>query len=387
MKKTRLSLIAVMALGTSLMASGDVSPVEESAWDFSGQAAAYYETSDLYGFSEIGAGDSTAGTLGLQLNVENKDIAYGIGASAQLTTLYRNKNFSDLTMIDGDGSGDNGTAALTQAFLTYEVGNTSIKVGRQELPKALSPFAFSENWNVYKNTFDAALIVNTDIDNTIIVGAYVDGANGFDDLSQFNEINDDGVYMLTVKNKSLENISLTGTYYYAGDFNIAGDTNILWGNAKYSSNGIVVGVQGGYIFGNAVDNVETSAFGAKLGIEKDNYSADISYSNVDDGAISVQNFGGTRTPLYTQMLLNEFAISSDAETIAVKGKIKAYGANFGVAYGYTKDNSIIDSDYQELDLTYGRKIGTNTELFAGYVYSDIDTDGNNMLRIWGKYNF
>lgn len=399
MRKTRLSLIAIMAIGTSLMAGGDIAPteavvapiVEASGWDFNGQAVAYYQTSDVFGLSEIGAGESTAGTLGVQLNAVNKDIAYGIGAGAQLTALYRNTDFSDLTMADADGSGDNATAALTKAYLTYGVANTSIKLGRQELPKALSPFAFSESWNVYKNTFQAALIVNTDIQDTTIVGAYVDGSNGFGDLSDFVDINDDGVYMLTVANKSVENLALTGSYYYAQDFNVAGDANILWGDAAYKANDIVAGVQGGYVFGDAVDSVETAAFGAKIGMHKDNLSGCLSYSNVDDGALSVQNLGGTKTPLYTQMISNQAFISSDADTYAVKGGVEAYGAKFGVAYGYTVDNSALDLDYQELDLTYARKVGANTELFAGYVYSEldtiIDTDGNNMLRIWGKYNF
>ncbi len=64
---------------------------------------------------------------------------------------------------------------IGEAYLTYGIGNTSIKAGRQTLPKSLSPFAYSENWNVFENTFDALLIVNTDISNTTLVGAWVAG--------------------------------------------------------------------------------------------------------------------------------------------------------------------------------------------------------------------
>jgi hypothetical protein len=402
MKKTSLSLIAMMAIGTSLMAGGDIAPVERavveaavaetSGWEFSGQAVAYYQTSDAFGYSDIGSGKSTAGTAGLQLNTENKNIAYGFGAGAQLTGLYRNTDFSDLTMADADGSGDNTTAALTKAYLTYGIANTNIKVGRQELPKALSPFAFSETWNVYRNTFEGAVIANTDIQDTTIVAAYVDGANGFLDMSKFDDLSEDGVYMLTVANKSIDNIALTGSYYYAPDFNAKGDANILWADAIYSSGNIVAGIQGGYIFGDAVDSTETGSFGAKIGMHKDNLSGYIAYSYVDDGSLSVQNLGGTKTPLYTQMISNQAFISTEASTITAKGFVDAWGAKFGIAYGYTMDDSDRDADYQELDLTYSRKVGSNAEVFAGYVYSDIDnsiidTDGNNMLRVWGKYNF
>ena len=77
------------------------------------------------------------------------------------------------------------SAWISQAYLTYGIGNTSIKVGRQELPKSLSPFAFSEGWNVFKNTFEAALVVNTDIPDTTLVGAYVNRANGVSFLCRF----------------------------------------------------------------------------------------------------------------------------------------------------------------------------------------------------------
>lgn len=397
MKKT--ILLSAMA-ATVLMAGGDIAPVEPavvtpveevSAWDFSGQAVAYYETIDAFGEANIGDGATTAGNLGLQLGAVNKDIAYGIGAGAELTSVFSDDKFSQQSMINADGTNGNASAAVTQAYLTYGFGKTDIKVGRQELPKGLSPFAFSESWNVFKNTFEAAVIVNSDIKDTTLVGAYVSRANNFADLSDFNDLNEDGVYMLTAANTSFENLALTGTYYYAGDANVAGDANILWADAKYKMDNYKFGVQGGYIFGDAVEDVETGAFGAKVGTEYAGIKGCLSYSYVDDGAISIQNLAGGRSPLYTQMILNENFISSDADTVVAKGYYDALGGTFGLAYGYTFDNSDLNSDYQELDVTYSAKLTKNTEVYAGYIYSDIDTplvdNGNNAVRLWGKYNF
>jgi len=397
MKKTTLSLIAVMALGTNLMAGGDIAPVEPvvdpvvetSNWDFNGQAVAYYQTSDAFGYSDIGSGKSTAGNLGLQLSTKG-DLGYGFGAGAELTSVFRSTDFSDLTMIDADGQGDSTSAAVTKAYLTYGFGKTSVKVGRQELPKNLSPFAFSEKWNMYSNTFEAATIVNSDIENTTIVGAFVKGANNYNDLGEFSDISDDGVWMLTAQNKSIENLVLTGTYYFADEIVSTMDANILWGDAKYVASGYNFGIQGGYIFGDAVDNVETGAFGAKAGTAINGVNLDVAYSYVDNGLLGVNNLGtGIKTPLYTQMISNQFNIASDADTFKVGADVNSWGANFKVGYGYTSDNSDASADYQELDLIYTRKVGS-VDLLAAYVYSDLDvadTDGNNMVRVWGKYNF
>ena len=52
-----------------------------------------------------------------------------------------------------------------------------LKLVVNTLPKSLSPFAFSEGWNVFKNTFEAALVVNTDLPDTTLVYAYVTRSN------------------------------------------------------------------------------------------------------------------------------------------------------------------------------------------------------------------
>ncbi len=55
-------------------------------------------------------------------------------------------------------------------------------------------------------------------------------------LTDFNSLNDDrGVYMLTAQNKSFENLTLTGSYYYGSEFITADDINILWGDAHYAA--------------------------------------------------------------------------------------------------------------------------------------------------------
>jgi len=50
-----------------------------------------------------------------------------------------------------------------------------------------------------------------------------------------------------------------------------------------------------------------------------NISGTLAYSTVDDGSIAIQNVGtGNKTPLYTQMILNQKAIKLDADTVMAK---------------------------------------------------------------------
>jgi len=450
-------LLSVVA-STMIMAGGDIAPVEPvvvaeevSGWDFSGQAVLYYQTRDVWGNGSLfeqgnladggnRVGNSIA-SAGIQLSAVNKDLFYGIGAGAELSGLgalgLDNEIVNGVVQSAADRSGgDNGLddAEITQLYLTYGAGNTSLKVGRQLLPKALSPFAFSEGWSVFKNTFEAALIVNTDITDTVLVGAYVYRSNSIFNLGEWSDISavggaaaaEDGVWMLTAANKSIENLTLTGTWYFASDMVVgAADANVLWGDAKYGFGenmyGLVLGVQGGAVLtdepliggAGGLQIQDTTAFGAKIGGNFEYFDASIAYSSVDDGTVNIENFGtNVKTPLYTQLIFNQNTIKRDSDTIVVRAGIKGLGGKFGIAYNYSDlGNTALPSvtglnfgsgEYSELDLTYKVKVlDDSTTLFAGYVYQNDQRDAKvvngldiaatdfdqNMLRFWARYNF
>ena len=411
MKKTLL--LSVVA-STMIMAGGDIAPVEPvvetpapvaTGWDFSGQGVVYYQTRDSQA-NDLFKQKASRANVGLQFRAVNKDLIGGLGMGLELSglgTLGLEKDVVSGVMQTGDDSLN--SAAFTQAYLTYGFGNTSIKLGRQQLPKALSPFAFSEGWNVFKNTFGAALVVNTDITDTTLVYAWVKDANmngvhglvggvgtgHVVNLGDFNQLNgSDGVHMLTAQNKSVENLTLTGSYYYAPNMIGADDLHILWADAKYNAGSFNVALQGGTVKSDALN--DTVAFGAKAGGNFGMFDASVAYSHVDDGDAGVFNVGGLKTPLYTQMILNQCAIKSDNDTVVVRAGTKALGGKIGLAYGYTKNNVTDGKDYKELDLTYKTKVfNDSTTVFAGYVYTQQDgvngDDAQNLIRVWGRYNF
>jgi len=420
MKKTLL--LSVVA-STMIMAGGDIAPVEPmvipapvevSAWNFSGNAVAYYQTNEVStavaGKNTLGSSETSWNDFAVQLRATNSDIFWGIGAGVELTG---HTSLADVSIrgVQNGASGASSDAGFTQAYLTYGIDaiDTSIKVGRQTLPKSLSPFAFTEGWQPIKNTFDAALVVNSSIPDTTLVYAAVTNSNSsVGSFNQFGNINGNGdvVHMVTAQNKSISGLTLTGTFYNAPKFDNTNALNVMWADAKFNMGGYGIAVQGGQVLGSKLTGAtkDTTAYGAKISGNWGMFDVMAAYSSVDDGTVSIHNLGtGVKTPLYTQSILDQNSIKRDANAYKVAMGMKALGGKFGVAYiGSSMGTTALAStfiggagkgNYAELDVTYKSKITENTTLFAAYVYQNDDrlvspsADTNNFVRVWARYNF
>jgi len=413
MKKTLL--LSVVA-STMIMAGGDIAPVEPvveapavvSGWNFSGNAVVYYQTADAFGF-DLFDQDVSAADVGLQLRATNDNVIAGIGAGIELSGLATlGLEHSIVSNVMQLPSYDNLSGGwVSELYLTYGMGNTSFKLGRQELPKSLSPFAYTEDWNVLGNTFDAVLVVNTDLPNTTLVGAWVAKANlnampavsGFSlstalfgdggVMNQFHNLNEqDGVFMLTAQNTSIENLTLTGSWYFASNFSPVDDLNIVWGDAQYNAGSFTVGIQGGSIMVDPLD--DTTAFGAKVATTISDINVALAYSNVNDGTTGMFQVGGTTSALYTNTVLNQFTgglLEHDSDKFVVSADMAALGGTISAAFGYT-DSAFTDTT-TELDLAYSTNITDSLAVTAAYVYADIDAinDSANVIRVIGSYKF
>ena len=425
MKITKLSLAAIAAVA---MTTGSMADVDMK---IGGQAVVYYQTVENGGDSDLFAQGNSAANAGIQLNA-NADIGNGFGLGLQgtaLNTFGLEDNLVHTTMQNAGG--DTGHAgnyfSFTKAYLTKQLGKTTLKMGRQELPKSLSPLAFSESWNVYKNTFDAIVAINTDIENTTLVGAYVDRSNNHGDLGTFDNLTavggavrpDNGAYMLTAQNKSLKDVTITGSYYSiisgtatpASDAVTTTDSNndttivtpavaaaagtphvdALWLDVKAANLGPVgVALQAGQLSPDGAGLNDTKVLGAKVTGKASNVNLSLAYTKVNRGTLSVQNVGtGVKTPLYTQMVANQNHISNDADTVVLKGVMPLASGKLIAQYGLTTDNSAAGTDFNELDVIYKFKaLGTN--MLAAYVRADHDVSGQdpaNIIRLWTRYNF
>lgn len=445
MKKIILSAaVAAMALSTSAFAADKGIDIVTT-----GQAVIYYETGANNGTGDTSlfdAADSVA-NVGVQLNLD-ADLKNGFTFGSQLSylgTAGLEKNVVGgvkQTADDAPTQGSTNTElALTQINVAKTVANTTVKLGRQELPKSLSPFAYTEGWNVLKNTFDAILMVNSDIPNTTLVGAYVSGGTGMSlattgNLTPKAQVDaavvaavpaignvavDGAAYMLTAQNKSIPMTTLTISYYDVAKVTADSDTDVgdrdvnfegasaLWIDAAIAGKdmpmGLKVGLQGGTIMTESDLLADTTAMGAKVGIKAGDFSGHVAFTSVDgDDALSqvaIKNFGtGIKSPLYTQMVYNQDAISLDAETVVVKGAYSLGDAGTIIAqYGMTtagKSNLMnrggVETDYAELDVMYKVKAG-GVQYFAAYINRSFSEDATNesnnedKIRVWARLSF
>ena len=406
----KVLLLSVVA-STMIMAGGDIAPVEPvietpavveaSGWDFNGQAVLFTQTTDEHGTGTMFGNASTYGAGAIQLGATNSDIFAGIGAGVEVSAIEETQNSKTQTVL----SAGRDSATVSQAYLTYGIGATSLKVGRQQLPKSLSPFAFSEDWSVFKNTFEAALVVNSSIPNTTLVYAAVTRSNGtLGDNNNWGYINDNGsvVHMVTAQNKSIDNLTLTGSYYYAPDMVSTGNNaNILWGDATYKNDSLTIGVQGGQV---APDTLATTtAYGAKIAGNLAMFGLSAAYTSVNAGALPIYNYGtGVKTPLYTQSLLDQNQISLDSDTYKVAASTQLLGGKLTAYYlsasmGAAARNSVLypattkgTGTYTEAALMYKAKVSENTTIFAAYANQVDDRQANdtqNFVRFWARYNF
>jgi imipenem/basic amino acid-specific outer membrane pore len=218
MKLGKLSLVAVMALGTSAFAidnvkvSGDVkviyqtSDVELTAAEkTAGAESGLFEqgTGTVVGVSPYNA--ASAGGIAGRIGV-TADLLKSVSAGAEVqvySTLGLSSNVFGDNMINApygetgftDGTPETGrhsstfddrmndASNISQLWLATTMGKTTVKAGRMELD---TPLVFTEKWNVAYNTFEAIVAVNTDLPDTTVVGAWVGKHNGhgsFNDTS------------------------------------------------------------------------------------------------------------------------------------------------------------------------------------------------------------
>jgi imipenem/basic amino acid-specific outer membrane pore len=163
MKLVKLSLAAAMLMGASAYA-------EVKNVDFYGNGKIWYQTNDVDG--------SDNGLFNQKSSIGDVSMVLGVKADAGEHVKVN----AEATMLSTLGLQYNlvsGVAATTStedqmwmsiANIAYTGGKTTAIIGRQALN---TPMAFTETWNAVNNTFDAAVVVNGDIPDTTIVGAWV----------------------------------------------------------------------------------------------------------------------------------------------------------------------------------------------------------------------
>jgi hypothetical protein len=430
MKKTLVSIAAASLIVSSAMAADKGIDIVTT-----GQAVVYYETKadNASGSKDMFDQTVSAANYGIQLNLD-ADLKNGFTFGSQLSylgtaglekNLVSNTRQSTTAVTAMNNISDE--VSLSKIFVAKKVGNTTVKIGRQALPKSLSPLAYSEDWNVFQNTFEAALLVNSDIPDTLVVGAYVGQSNAvsganFATFGNMKVVTDDAgtvradgaAYMLTVQNTSIPMTTATVSYYDVAKIATTLEgASAIWADVAIADKslpmGLKVGLQAGSIMTEANALADTTALGIKIGLAPiENLTLCGAYTSVDgDDAkpqAAIKNFGtGIKSPLFTQMIYNQDAISLDADTFMLKasyamgdmGTVIAQGSSTAAGKSNLMNRVVSgveqNTDYTDLELIYKVKVSA-IDLMAAYINRDWSeksgtADAEQAVRIVARYNF
>ena len=301
-------LLSVVA-STMIFAGGDIAPVEPAApasADFWGQIGFAYQAQDENWKGpkhNLGDKENNAFSTSVVLGVE-KQIAYGFGFGAEVAgwTDFGFNIADNARVYTGLSNMDQTDAEVSQAYLTYTFGNTAIKAGRQALPKAVSPWAWSDRTaGVLDITYDAVVIANTDIQDTTLVGAWVANAVNGNSPTHLGSKNN-GIFMLAMINKSLANTTLAVSGYYfpksqlikgynLGNNNPSKDIWSVWASAESNFDSVNTGLQVAYVDGDVPGFKSTFGIAGKVGSSWGNFDATAIAGYINDGHYSLVTAG------------------------------------------------------------------------------------------------
>jgi len=441
MKLTKMSLVAALLIGSSAFALDNIK--------VSGDANLYYNTTDgASGYDavkgrtsgDLFSKDSSAADASLNLNITadvfaNDLVSLSAGAGyTVLTTLGLENNFVS-NVWGGSHTATAGTGAqygaalggakvenaswFNEAWIAATSGKTTAKLGRMALD---TPLAFTETWTAEQNTFEAAVVVNQDIPDTTLVGAYVGNGNGTETFGpqnaqsnvqtlglasaavvngngDFTTYGTNGAYAAGIINNSYAPLTAQAWYY-----DVVSLATAYWLQADLDASslgvdGLTLGAQ--YCGMDAAgSNTKTdNVYAVKLGYGmKDMFDASVAYSQTnDDGSIGYAGFntatntGTAQSKLYTEAWWNYgYVTQADTQAYNVTVTSAVNGLfDLGAYYTYADQAKATGpKDLTEFTLTAGKSFGP-LDLTAAYIYSDYGkvADSSNTLQVYASVNF
>ncbi|HEX5711022.1 MAG TPA: porin [Sulfuricurvum sp.] len=441
MKLVKMSLVAAMVMGASAFAIDNVK--------VSGDAKVFYSTNDADTTNPItgnfdndlfSKGTSAADTA-LRIGVTGdllKGVSFGATGYA-ISTLGLENNLVDATW-SGAHAARTGTGAgyaevddqawMGELWIAATAGKTTAKVGRMELD---TPLAFSEKWSIVPNTFDAAVVINQDIPDTTLIGAWVGKGNGTNAVgglglgtdnestldsiglavdrgvvganANFTTFANGGAYAVAAINNSFKPLTAQAWYY-----NVANIADAYWLQADIDCQlvkGVKIGAQyanmdtkgalNTFLVNNTMSTSDSSAYAFKLGYEGiENLKVSAAYSDADnDGVLHIanvatNNLGNAQSKLYTEAAWGGsnygYVSAPGAESWNAKASYDMKDvAKFCASYT-SVDNDIVGSTHNldEIALSVSKSFGPLDAKLA-YISTDAD-DQNNADGTAAQYN-
>lgn len=384
MKKAYLSL-AILAIASYTVSNA--STLEEAIKNgkVNGTLQAYYFSRE----KENGT-DNDILTLGLDISYETANYN---GFTAKTTFQSASSPWVDQDGKDARKSNMWGSGAqLSEAYLSYTIANTSAQIGRMYF---WSPVLGGSGSRVNKEAFQGLTLSNSDIPDTKLTFAYMnkfqsrtDGEGNIGKFTKTFKIAaapwafelDDGAYTVSLKNRSIENLTLSASYVDAID---AFETTYLEANYKFSNYSISTqyydsqqdGQESGELFG-----IQGTALFGPL-------SFTAAYTTTGDDADVIPGLGNGADLAYTWSEALAYQYAADLDSTKVLAKYKINNAMY-VSAAYLEEDG---ADYKKgfTNFVAGYKFSGSLkglDLKAAYEIGSKDNEDDE-LRVRLNYKF
>jgi hypothetical protein len=287
-------------------------------------------------------------------------------------------------------------AVMSESYLQYTRGNTTAKLGRQYIS---TPLVAGSGTRIFKESFEAYTIQNSDLPNTTITASYVTKFQGRTDGNEgapkFNKLGD-GVYSIYVTNNSIDNLNLAGQYVKATDMTTDNkDITLYYLNGSYDFGAFKLGAQ---YYGSDDDNTADTGYylnnrdgylyALKASTNIGDLSLGLAYSEVSDkGGVSAYNLGNGADYIYTWTWMYGGVYDADTTAYSIDGSYK-FTDKLSASFIHANWEIGNSGDMRETDLIVDYKF-TNA-LSARLLHADLNDNagyGKYRSRLYVSYKF
>lgn len=315
-----------------------------------------------------------------QMQVEVDNVAE-IGSDEYNSGTNGRANYS--AVVDPTGTD------LNQAWLAYTgLDNTTIKYGRQRIVLDNQRFVGGVAWRQNEQTYDALAVVNTSIDKTTVIYAFVDNVNDI----KGNDL-DTSAHVLNVKNTALP-IGAVTAYAYLLDVTTNGAENA-------STDTYGVRLAGDAKLGDDLKLLYTAEYATQSEGGDSALSYDADYLNLELGVavagvtailgqeeLTAEDGVGFSTPLATKHKFNGWAdMFLATPTTGLQDNYLSLsttlgGVNLTAVYHDFEATEGSASYGDELDLSAAKKFGDNLTVLLKYASYDADEFAVDTDKLW-----
>jgi len=350
-------------------------------------------------FDVSGVKDARALTAGGIFKYESGDyhgFKFGLAyyGSHRLGNIYSREEGKGTSILGRDGKD---LAFLGEAYLQYDMGNTMFKVGRQQLT---TPLMQNHDLRILPSVYEAAIIRNTDIPDTMVEVGYVKRYTGFTSKdNRFNDYNakwgEDGLAYLSFSNKSIENLTLRGQYIKAVSDTATDGSDIAiedyrYFDMKYSlpfgEKTYVKAQYGGNAYTNAADS---TLIGAKIGTTLfDMVDVAVLYDQISDNVFKAVEAG----PMYTdwQQGYGNYEASTAVGGQIIVRPLEGLSLKFGYV-DVSADEGNVRDDFSEFNFDGKYTINAYSKIRIRYSIKDqterSDREDRDDFRVIYSMNF